>query len=111
MGPLIALAVVLVIATVVVSLVTGERLVQERRALFQLEMAAEESRRRSAEAADRAKKAAGHLAILRNIRQEKQATAAALHVELKALRERTRREVGVSPGLQKRAFELETVAA
>ena len=111
MGLLIAFAIALVAATVAVALVTGERLMKARKALFQLEMAAEERRRQSAEAADRRKKAEGHLAILRRIRQEKVETLQALGEELAALQDERRREVGVRAGLQRRSFDLETVAA
>lgn len=111
MGLLFALMVGLVAATVAAALVTGQRLGERRKVAFQLQMAAEEMRRRAAESEDRKKKTEGHLAILRRVREEKRQALQALCEELKGMQEEEGRQIGVSLGLRRRVAELEAVAA
>lgn len=111
MGFLYVVAIALVAATVAAALITGQWLGQRRKAVFQLEMVAEELRRQVVELEESKEETAGHLRALRRLRQQKREILAELYDELHELMAEDTKAIGVSLGLRKAAFELEGAAA
>lgn len=105
------LAVALVVATVAVSLFTGQRLGEARKAVFQIEMQAEELRRRVSQMEDDAMRNRREARAYERLRATKRAEIEALYDELRILKTEDSRAVGVASGLQQRGFELSEAAA
>ncbi|MBT5143174.1 MAG: hypothetical protein HOG99_18695 [Gemmatimonadetes bacterium] len=109
MGLLIPVAIVLVTATVIAAVITGHRLGQQRKDVFQLETAAGHLQRQLNEMEQEKRQTDGRIRALRRLREEKMMTLESLYAELKQLKTDDPKEVGVSAGLAPRA--LETAAA
>jgi predicted nucleic acid-binding Zn-ribbon protein len=107
MGFIYIIAVALVLATIGAALFTGQQLGDRRKAVFQLEMTAEELRRRVADLEEGNEKTQGMVRALRRLRQEKNDTICALYDELQELRADDGKEIGVSVGLRQNRLELE----
>ena len=110
MGLLPFLAVALVVITVAASLVTGQRLGEAKKAVFQVEMQAEELRRQVSQLEDDALRHRREIRAYERLRATKLEEIDTLSEELRALKNDDRNAVGVASGLQKRSFELAEVA-
>ena len=110
MGLIPIVAIVLVVVTVAASLVTGQRLGEVKKNAFQLEMQAEQMRRRVADLEQGSKKAEGLVRALTRVRTDKRETVADLYDQLEELQSESK-SITVAAGLQSRSFELAEVAA
>ena len=110
MGFLPVVAIALVMVTVVASLYTGQLLGEVKKNAFQLEMQADQLRRRVIELEEDSKKSEGHVRALIGLRLRKRENVTDLHDELREL-QTSGKDITVAAGLQQRSFELTEVAA
>jgi chromosome segregation ATPase len=109
MGFLPVVAIALVVVTVAASLYTGQSLGEVRKNVFQLEMQAEELRRRVNDLEQDTQKSRGHVRTLTRLRSQKRENLADLYDELKEMQVGGR-EITVAAGLQQRGFEVTEAA-
>lgn len=110
MGLLPVLAVALVMVTVAASLFTGQKLGEVKKNAFQLEMQAEQLRRRVADLEQDAQRNQGQVRALIRLRADKREGLADLYDELRQLQTEGK-SISVAAGLQQRGFELTEAAA
>ena len=110
MGFLPAVAIALVVITVVASLYTGQCLGEVKRNVFQLEMQVEQLRRQVSDLEQDTKKTQGHVRALTRLRLQKLEGLATLHDEFR-LMQSGHKEITVAAGLQAHRFELVEAAA
>lgn len=103
-------AIVLVVVTVVASMVTSQRLGEERRIAFQLQMQAEKLRRRLTDLRQDSKKAEGLVRALMRQRTLKQKTLTDLFDQLREP-ESDGKAITVAAGLQQHSYEPAEIAA
>ena len=110
MGFLPVVAIALVMVTVVASLYTGQLLGEVRKNAFQLDMQADQLRRRVSELEEDSQRSEGQVRALMGLRLQKRENLADLFDELREL-QTSGKDITVAAGLQQRSFELTEAAA
>lgn len=110
MGFLPVVAIALVAVTVAASLFTGQRLGEVKKNVFQLEMQAEQLRRRVADLEQDAMENQGRVRALTSLRSDRRDTLEGLYDELREL-QADGKSISVAAGLRHRSFELAEAAA